>query len=135
MPRQPRSTSGELSTQLVKIYLTPSEKQKAQTLAGTLTLSEHFRQSGLSQRQVPPVPEVNRLLYLEMGRIGQSLQQIAQACHRVARQGDRIFWREQWYLDLLNLLRQRQWQLLNPSVSINSETPVESSDSLSVHEL
>jgi hypothetical protein len=35
----------------------------------------------------------------------------------------------------LNLLRQRQWQLLNPSVSINSETPVESSDSLSVHEL
>ena len=92
MPRQRRSPTGEAAVKPVTIRLTPSEHAEIKTKAGRLSLSEFFRRAGLGQplprvRHRPPVPEVNRLTYIELGRIGTNVNQLAKACNTAIRLG------------------------------------------------
>ncbi|MEB3356049.1 MAG: plasmid mobilization relaxosome protein MobC [Synechococcales bacterium] len=92
MARQKRTTTGETSHKFVSIRLTPSEHQYFRDLAGSLSLSEFFRRAGLGQpipqyRKAQPVPQVNREVLLELGRIGSNLNQISRSCHIALKQG------------------------------------------------
>ena len=95
MPRPPRANSGEVANKAVTIRLTPSEHEQAISQKGTLSLSEFFRRAGLDEsipmpRSRPPIPEVNRETYLELGRIGNNLNQQTRACHRALHQGQTL---------------------------------------------
>jgi len=95
MPRQPRANSGEVASKAVTIRLTPSEYERAIAKKGTLSLSEFFRRAGLDEsiptpRSRPPIPEVNRETYLELGRMGNNLNQQTRACHLALHAGQTL---------------------------------------------
>jgi hypothetical protein len=93
MPRQRKSPTGELRTVAIPVYMSPTERENLGERAGSLSLSEYLLMTGLGQyvsqrRQRLPVPELNRLIYLELEKVSRNLNQIAQACY-VAVQGGR----------------------------------------------
>lgn len=95
MPRKRRSTTGEIANKIIPIRLTASEHATVQQQAGALSLSEYFRRAGLglkitTPRSRPPVPEINRQSYLELGRIGNNLNQLTKACHTAHLQGQAL---------------------------------------------
>ena len=92
MPRKRKSLTGEVRSQAVRVHMTPSERQYIQDKAGSSSLSEYLLTAGLGQpipqrRQRLRVPEVNRLIYVELGRISGQLNQIAKACHIAVQNG------------------------------------------------
>lgn len=52
-----------------------------------LKLSEYLRQAGLKRKGRTRVPEINRQTYIELGRIGNNLNQLTKACHIALSQG------------------------------------------------
>ena len=95
----------------INVYLTKNEKQILLDRAGALSLSDYLRRAGLGKRSLsPPAPEINRLSYLALADIGESLQQMAIALSQSP----------QPTLDLtcLETLQQQisqvRWQLLVP---------------------
>ena len=52
-----------------------------------LKLSEYLRSAGLNRPHRPIVPEINRNTYVELGRIGNNLNQLTKACHTALQQG------------------------------------------------
>ncbi|BAU15919.1 hypothetical protein LEP3755_64850 (plasmid) [Leptolyngbya sp. NIES-3755] len=92
MPRKRKSPTGEARTQAVRVHMSPTEQQCIQDKAGSLSLSEYLLTAGLGQsvpqrRQRLRVPEVNRLTYVELGKISGHLNQIAKACHVAVQNG------------------------------------------------
>ncbi|MEO1209732.1 MAG: hypothetical protein AAFX78_09335 [Cyanobacteria bacterium J06638_20] len=92
MPRTPRAASGEVAKKPVTIRLTESEYQQIAEKKGALSFSEFFRRAGLEQTipivpSRPTIPEVNRQTYIELGHIGNNLNQQTQACHVALQQG------------------------------------------------
>ncbi|NJL82321.1 MAG: plasmid mobilization relaxosome protein MobC [Chloroflexaceae bacterium] len=55
--------------------------------AAGLKLSEYLRRAGLKKNQLRTVPEINRQVYGELGRIGNNLNQLAKAYNFVIAQG------------------------------------------------
>ena len=51
--------------------------------AANLKLSEYLRAAGLNKtiRSQPKVPEINRATYVELGRIGNNINQLTKAAH------------------------------------------------------
>ena len=87
MPR-PKQKVVRLNYQL---RLLPSERkimeQKAE--AANLKLSEYLRSAGLNKtiRSQPKVPEINRATYVELGRIGNNINQLTKAAHVSLKRG------------------------------------------------
>lgn len=128
MARRKRDGSGEVSHKFVNIRLTESEHRYVKELAGSLSLSEFFRRAGLGhripqRRKAQPIPQVNRELLLEMGRIGSNLNQISKACHLALKHG------EGWQVDLSGLeelrmqLKKLSWAIagINPEGDLDDE--------------
>ncbi|MGB5634025.1 MAG: plasmid mobilization relaxosome protein MobC [Waterburya sp.] len=74
-----------------QLRLLPSERktmeQKAE--AANLKLSEYLRAAGLNKtiRSQPKVPEINRATYVELGRIGNNINQLTKAAHASLKRG------------------------------------------------
>ena len=71
------------------LRLSPSEKTALIEKAtdAELTLSEYLRSTGLKKHLRPPVPQINRETYVELGRIGNNINQMTKACHTAINQG------------------------------------------------
>jgi hypothetical protein len=82
MPRKRKSLTGELKTKIIRVCVTETEYQYIQDCAGAFSMSEYLLEIGL-QRPIPErrsrqvIPKMNRLIYHELGKIQQLLQQIA----------------------------------------------------------
>jgi hypothetical protein len=92
MPRKRKSSTGELRDKAIRVHLTVSELEYLKERAGSLSLSEYLLKAGLGQaipqrRKRQPLPQVNRELLLQVGRMGGNLNQITRACHLALRQG------------------------------------------------
>jgi hypothetical protein len=116
MARHSRSPDGQPAQHRVTLNLTDSEYERLVQLAGTLSLSEYLRRAGLQQARPHPTQSLHREIYLELGRIGQSLNQIARACNRTAQKGSRVIVQESWFIELQSKLRQTQWAILDPTI-------------------
>jgi hypothetical protein len=114
MARHSRSPDGQPAQHRVTLNLTAAEYERLVQLAGTLSLSEYLRRTGLQHARPNPTQSLHREIYLELGRIGQSLNQIARACSRTAQKGSRVIVQESWFVELQSKLRQTQWAILNP---------------------
>ena len=62
--------------------------EKKAELAG-LKLSEYLRSAALNKtiRPQPKVPEINRATYVELGRIGNNINQLTKAAHASLKRG------------------------------------------------
>jgi Bacterial mobilisation protein (MobC) len=94
MPRKRKSSTGELKDKTIRVCVTQSEYESIQKRAGLLSMSEYLLRLGLGhpipQRRRPrPVPQINRLSYLELGNISNNLNQIARACNQALQLGQR----------------------------------------------
>jgi Bacterial mobilisation protein (MobC) len=92
MPRKRQSATGELKDKTIRVCVTPSEYESIQKRSGLLSMSEYLLRLGLGQpipqrRSPRPVPQINRLSYLELGNISNNLNQIARACHHALQLG------------------------------------------------
>lgn len=98
----------------IKVYITKDEKQALLDRAGTLSLSEYLRRAGLGKRSLsPPAPEINRLAYLALAEIGESIQQLEIALGQ-SPQPDL----DSTCLKVLQQhLNQIRWQLIAPALS------------------
>ncbi|WP_430688298.1 plasmid mobilization protein [Leptolyngbya sp. AN03gr2] len=130
MPRQRKSSTGELRTLAVPVYMTPTERQDLGERAGSLSLSEYLLMTGLGQhvsqrRQRLPVPELNRLTYLELQKIGQNLNQIAKAC-RVAVSGERDCNVNRNEIEaIVAIIRQLRLEVIAATINLEIEGDVE----------
>ncbi|MDJ0596891.1 MAG: plasmid mobilization relaxosome protein MobC [Pleurocapsa sp. MO_226.B13] len=68
-----------------QLRLLPSERKtmEQKAAAANLKLSEYLRAAGLNKtiRSQPKVPEINRATYVELGRIGNNINQLTKAAH------------------------------------------------------
>jgi hypothetical protein len=76
----------------IPVYMSPTERETLGERAGSLSLSEYLLMAGLGhyvsqRRQRLPVPELNRLIYLELEKVSRNLNQIAKACHVAVQRG------------------------------------------------
>ena len=90
MSKTPQKKTGE-TRQIFPLRLSPSEKTalEAKATEADLKLSEYLRAAGLKQKisRQQPVPEVNRMTYVELSRIGINLNQLAKACNIAIQRG------------------------------------------------
>ncbi|MGH2412219.1 MAG: plasmid mobilization protein [Microcystaceae cyanobacterium] len=77
--------------QIFPLRLSQEERAalEARAVEAGLKLSEYLRRAGLFQHlpQRRSLPEVNRQTYLELGRIGNNINQLTKACHTALKQG------------------------------------------------
>ena len=76
-----------------QLRLLPSERKimESKAAAANLKLSEYLRSAGLNKtiRPTIKVPEINRASYIELGRIGNNINQLTKAAHAsVTRNGN-----------------------------------------------
>ena len=119
MPKNRRSTATK--PKAVKVYLTDAEKQTVSERAGELSTSEYLRRAGLGKRSLPPpAPEINRLSYLVLAEISESLQQIAIALSQSQLELTAVFACPD--LASIELLRKQieqvRWQLIAPDAEL-----------------
>jgi len=118
MVRKRRSQDGEVAKEKITLYLTSGEKEQVQSRAGTLPVGRYCRNIILGKRQsLQRIPEVNRLTYLELGRIGNNLNQLARAVHQARLEGISFAIDPQNLEDLRETIRNIQLQVM----SINFE--------------
>lgn len=74
-----------------QLRLLPSERKtmEQKAAAANLKLSEYLRAAGLNKtiRSQPKVPEINRATYVELGRIGNNINQLTKAAHTSLKRG------------------------------------------------
>ena len=92
MPRKRKSATGEIRDKAIRVHLSATELLYLQERAGALSLSEYLLKAGLGQaipqrRQPQPVPQLNREMLLELGKIGGNLNQIARMCNLSLQRG------------------------------------------------
>jgi hypothetical protein len=75
--------------QIFPLRLSPTERNllEEKASAAGLKLSEYLRQAGLKRPQRKSLPEINRNTYVELGRIGNNLNQLTKACHTALKKG------------------------------------------------
>ncbi len=82
MARKRKSPTGELKTKTIRVCVTEAEYRAIQARARSFSMSEYLLKRGLGesippQRRHPSVPEINRLTYIELGKIAAAVEQIA----------------------------------------------------------
>jgi hypothetical protein len=82
MARKRKSPTGELKTKTIRVCVTEAEYYAIQARARSFSMSEYLLKCGLGesippQRRHPSVPEVNRLTYIELGKIAAAVEHIA----------------------------------------------------------
>ena len=82
MARKRKSPTGELKTKTIRVCVTEAEYHAIHARARSFSMSEYLLKCGLGetirpQRRHPSVPEVNRLTYIELGKIAAAVEQIA----------------------------------------------------------
>lgn len=82
-------TNKKETRQIFPLRLSQSERLALEHRAAEagLKLSEYLRRAGLGKPQRRLVPEINRQTYIELGRIGNNLNQLTKACHLALKQG------------------------------------------------
>ena len=74
-----------------QLRLLPSERKtmEQKAAAANLKLSEYLRAAGLNKtiRSQPKVPKINRATYVELGRIGNNINQLTKAAHTSLKRG------------------------------------------------
>ena len=74
-----------------QLRLLPSERKimEEKAAAANLKLSEYLRSAGLDKtiRPTIKVPEINRASYIELGRIGNNINQLTKAAHASVTRG------------------------------------------------
>jgi hypothetical protein len=132
MPRTPRAASGEVANKPITIRLTESEYQQIAQKKGTLSFSAYFRHAGLGQEipaipSRPPVPAVNRQIHIELGHIGNNLNQQTQACHQALQQGQALDVDPQQLKALSTLVKQVRSEVvgLEPPEETDGDRPTE----------
>ena len=74
-----------------QLRLLPSERSamEQKAAAANLKLSEYLRAAGLSKtiRSQPKIPEINRATYVELGRIGNNINQLTKTAHASLKRG------------------------------------------------
>ena len=74
-----------------QLRLLPSERERLEQLAAgaNLKLSEYLRSAGLNKtiKATAKVPEINRATYVELGRIGNNVNQLTLAAHASVTRG------------------------------------------------
>jgi hypothetical protein len=114
MPR-PKSTPADLASERISVYLTAEQKAQLDERRGCLSMSEYLLQAGLNRKRAQGIPEINRQVYVELGKIERTLNQIARACDSLARQGRGFPLQEQrWFSSLRTQLQQIQQQMIVP---------------------
>lgn len=126
MPRQRKSPTGELRTLAVPVYMSSTERQNLGERAGSLSLSEYLLITGLGQhvpqrRQRLPVPELNRLTYLELEKIGRNLNQIAKACHVAIRDGRGCNVNSDEIETIVAMIRQLRLEVIAATINVETE--------------
>lgn len=126
MPRQRKSPTGELRTLAVPVYMSSTERQNLGERAGSLSLSEYLLMVGLGQhvpqrRQRLPVPELNRLTYLELEKIGRNLNQIAKACHVAIRDGQGCNVNRDEIEAIVAMIRQLRLEVIAATINVETE--------------
>jgi type III secretion system FlhB-like substrate exporter len=78
--------------QVFAIRLSPTERQKIEAKAdhAGMKLSEYLRATALKQKIPRSVPKINREIYIELGRIGNNINQIAKAANIAIKRGDKL---------------------------------------------
>lgn len=100
-----------IAAKTIKVYVSEAEKQALLDRAGALSLSDYLRRAGLGKRSLPPpAPEINRLTYLLLAGVSESLQQIAIALSQSAQPAPDLTCIEA----LQQQIAQVRWQLLAP---------------------
>lgn len=130
MPRQRKSPTGELRTLAVPVYMSATERQDLGERAGSLSLSEYLLMAGLGQyvsqrRQRLPVPELNRLTYLELEKIGRNLNQIAKACHIAVRGGRDCNVNSSEIETIVATIRQLRLEVIAATIDLETEDDAE----------
>jgi hypothetical protein len=132
MPRTPRAASGEVANKPITIRLTESEYQQIAQKKGMLSFSAYFRHAGLGQEipaipSRPPVPAVNRQIHIELGHIGNNLNQQTQACHQALQQGQALDVDPQQLKALSTLVKQVRSEVvgLEPPEETDGDRPTE----------
>ncbi|MBD1822938.1 plasmid mobilization relaxosome protein MobC [Cyanobacteria bacterium FACHB-DQ100] len=126
MPRQRKSPTGELRTLAVPVYMSSTERQNLGERAGSLSLSEYLLMAGLGQhvpqrRQPLPVPELNRLTYLELEKIGRNLNQISKACHVAIRDGRGCNVNSDEIEAIIAMIRQLRLEVIAATIDVETE--------------
>jgi Bacterial mobilisation protein (MobC) len=126
MPRQRKSPTGELRTLAVPVYMSSTERQDLGERAGSLSLSEYLLMAGLGQyvsqrRQRLPVPELNRLTYLELEKIGRNLNQIAKACHIAVHSGRDCNMNGNEIEAIVATIRQLRLEVIAATINVETE--------------
>lgn len=80
MARKRKSPTGEVRDRHITVWMSLSEQSYLRDRAGSLSLSEYFLNAGLGKpipqrRKRQSIPEINRLTYLELGKITTALNQ------------------------------------------------------------
>ena len=78
--------------EIFSIRLSPTERQAIENLADTagMKLGEYIRATALNQKIPRSVPKINREIYIELGRIGNNINQIARVANVGIKRGDRL---------------------------------------------
>ncbi len=82
-----KAATKELKTKRIPVLVTEREYEFIRERAGSLSMSAYLLRAGLNEpipqrRPRHRTPEINRLTYLELSRISQALQQIADWCQQ-----------------------------------------------------
>jgi hypothetical protein len=132
MARPRRSETGEVATKVIPVRLTASEHREIQTKKGDLSQSEYIRRAALDedipqQAPTPPVPAVNRQTYIELGHIGNNLNQQTQACHQALQQGQALDVDPQQLEALSTLVKQVRSEVmgLEPPEATDDDRPID----------
>lgn len=80
-------------------------------------LGQHVPQ----RRQRLPVPELNRLTYLELEKIGRNLNQIAKACHVAIRDGQGCNVNRDEIEAIVAMIRQLRLEVIAATINVETE--------------
>lgn len=130
MPRQRKSPTGELRTVAIPVYMSPSERQDLGARAGSLSLSEYLLVAGLGQsvprrRQPLPVPELNRLMYLELEKVSRNLNQMVRACHIAVQQGQGCNVNSDDITAIVTMIQRLRLDVIAATIDLEDEDDIE----------
>lgn len=88
MPRKRTSMTGELKTKTIRVCVTETEYEAIKARARSLSMSAYLLRCGLGEviaptRLRPSIPAINRMTYIELGKICTLLEQMMERAEPV----------------------------------------------------